>query len=192
MKLATIGLSILAFGVSFSARAQQQAAPSGVLFENVRIFDGTATRLSVPSNVLVVGNSIKSTSTGSISTDGLQGITTIAGNGRTLMPGMIDAHAHIMMAAIPMQVAMTADIGYINLVAAKGAERTLMRGFTSIRDMGGPAFRLKRAIDQGLFPGTRIYPSGAFISQTGGHGDFRMPYEVPQTAILSAIWRGSG
>jgi imidazolonepropionase-like amidohydrolase len=56
-----------------------------------------------------------------------------------------------------------------------------MRGFTSVRDMGGPTFGLKRAIDQGLFVGPRIYPSGAFISQTGGHGDFRMPYEVPQT-----------
>lgn len=80
-----------------------------------------------------------------------------------------------------MQVAMTADIGYVNLVGAKTANEMLMRGFTSIRDLGGPSFSLKRAIDEGLIPGPRIYPSGAFISQTSGHGDFRMLYELPRT-----------
>src|ERR1700759_908515 len=96
------------------------------------------------------------------------------------MPGLIDAHAHIMLAALPMQVALTADLGYINFVAAREAQATLMRGFTSIRDMGGPSFGLKRAIDQGPVPGPRIYPSGAMISQTSGHGDFRMPWDVPR------------
>ena len=48
-----------------------------------------------------------------------------------------------------------------------------MRGFTTIRDMGGPVFGLKRAIDEGVTVGPRIYPSGAMISQTSGHGDFR-------------------
>jgi len=55
----------------------------------------------------------------------------------------------------------------------------LMRGFTSIRDLGGPVFGLKRGIDAGLVPGPRIWPSGAFISQTGGHGDFRLPNDLP-------------
>jgi imidazolonepropionase-like amidohydrolase len=56
-----------------------------------------------------------------------------------------------------------------------------MRGFTTVRDMGGPVFGLKRAIDEGTVIGPRIYPSGAFISQTSGHGDFRFPFEVPRT-----------
>ena len=56
-----------------------------------------------------------------------------------------------------------------------------MRGFTTIRDMGGPVFGLKRAIDEGVTVGPRIYPSGAMISQTSGHGDFRSRYEVPRT-----------
>jgi imidazolonepropionase-like amidohydrolase len=80
-----------------------------------------------------------------------------------------------------MSMAMTADIGYLNLVAGKAADDMLLRGFTTIRDLGGPSFGLKMAIDQGLIPGPRIYPSGAFISQTSGHGDFRMPYEIPRT-----------
>ena len=74
---------------------------------------------------------------------------------------------------------LTADVGYITLVAADEARKTLMRGFTSVRDMAGPTFSLKRAIDNGLVPGPRIWPSGAMISQTGGHGDFRFPYEIP-------------
>jgi imidazolonepropionase-like amidohydrolase len=99
--------------------------------------------------------------------------------GRVLMPGLIDAHWHAMMAALPLPVLLTADVGYINLVAAREGEKTLMRGFTSVRDMAGPSFSLKRAIDGGVAVGPRIWPSGAMISQTGGHGDFRFPYEVP-------------
>ncbi len=95
------------------------------------------------------------------------------------MPGLIDAHWHAMMAPIPLEILLTADVGYINLVAATEAEKTLMRGFTSVRDMAGPAFSLKRAIDEGHVRGPRIWPSGAMISQTGGHGDFRFPYEIP-------------
>jgi len=98
-----------------------------------------------------------------------------------LMPGLIDAHWHAFMAARPQTVLMTADASYLNLLAARQAEATVMRGFTTVRDMGGPVFGLKRAIDEGVIPGPRIYPSGAFISQTSGHGDFRFPFEVPRT-----------
>jgi imidazolonepropionase-like amidohydrolase len=174
---------VLSFFADRQAQAQTSAqtpAPATVLFRNVRIFDGKSNALSGPANVLITGNKIEKISTAPIPANG-NTLTTIDGDGRTLMPGMIDAHTHIMMAAVPLQVALTADIGYLNLLAAKEAEATLMRGFTSIRDAGGPAFGLKRAIDQGLFPGPRIYPSGAMISQTGGHGDFRMPYEIPRT-----------
>ena len=105
------------------------------------------------------------------------------------MPGLIDAHWHAMMASLPVSVLLTADVGYITLVAADEARKTLMRGFTSVRDMAGPAFSLKRAIDQGVVQGPRIWPSGAMISQTGGHGDFRFPYEVPASpnAPLSRV-----
>ena len=162
--------------------AQNAAAnpqPPSVLFHNARVFDGVKEEVWGPADVLVQGNKIAKISTTPIHPDATTKV--IDGTGRTLMPGLIDAHTHIMLAALPMQVALTADLGYINLVAAKEAQASLMRGFTSIRDMGGPSFGLKRAIDQGLYSGPRIYPSGAMISQTGGHGDFRMPYEIPRT-----------
>lgn len=70
--------------------------------------------------------------------------------------------------------------GYLNLMAGAEAERTLMRGFTSVRDLAGNTFGLKRAIDEGVVNGPRIWPSGAMISQTSGHGDYRMLYEIPR------------
>ncbi|MFK7159583.1 amidohydrolase family protein [Marinospirillum sp. MEB164] len=103
--------------------------------------------------------------------------------GKTVIPGLIDAHWHTTLAAITQAQAMTADLGYVHLVAGREAERTLMRGFTSVRDVGGPAFALKRAIDEGLIPGPRIYPAGAMISQTSGHGDFRLRHELPRSPL---------
>jgi imidazolonepropionase-like amidohydrolase len=160
------------------ARAQE-APPATVLFENVRIFDGTGGGLSGPANVLVRGNRIERISAAPIPVDRRADTRMIAGGGRTLMPGLIDAHWHSAMASLPLAVLLTGDVGYINLAAGKAAEATLMRGFTSVRDLSGPAFSLKRAIDEGLATGPRIWPSGAMISQSGGHGDFRMPFEVP-------------
>jgi imidazolonepropionase-like amidohydrolase len=96
------------------------------------------------------------------------------------MPGLIDAHWHAALASIPRHVAHAGDIGYINLLAAHEARSLLLRGFTTIRDLGGASFALKRAIDEGVTEGPRIYPSGAAISQTGGHGDVRPLYEIPK------------
>ncbi len=167
------------FGFQVYAQATAARPGSVTLFNNVRVLNRSG-ELTAPANVLVRGNLIERISASPIPTDRMATTKIIEGGGRTLMPGLIDAHTHIMMQNIPMSVAMTADIGYITLVAANAATETLMRGFTSIRDMGGPAFGLKMAIDQGLVVGPRIYPSGAFISQSGGHGDFRMPYEIPR------------
>jgi imidazolonepropionase-like amidohydrolase len=156
--------------------------PAGVLYENVRIFNGRSEQLSKLSNVLVVGNVIKTISTSPIAAPPATALTRIDGGGRTLMPGLIDAHSHISVMGVSMSEALNADIGYVHLAAGKAAEAMLLRGFTTVRDMGGPSFGLKRAIDNGLIPGPRIFPSGTLISQTGGHGDFRLPYEIPRAA----------
>src|SRR6202035_1914277 len=85
------------------------------------------------------------------------------------------------MLARPTPLQATGDVGFNNLVAGAEATDTLMRGFTTVRDMGGPTFGLKRAIDLGIVPGPRIYPSGALITITGGHGDFRQLSDLPRT-----------
>lgn len=153
--------------------------PASVLFENVRIFDGKSSTLSEPSYVLVRGNKIVKIANAPIAMENNDNVAVIIGNGRTLMPGLIDAHYHLTMAEVSMQIMETADLGYLTLLSARSAADVLMRGFTSIRDMGGPTFSIKRGIDEGLIYGPRIWPSGAIISQTGGHADFRAPYQVP-------------
>jgi imidazolonepropionase-like amidohydrolase len=89
-------------------------------------------------------------------------------------------HWHTMLVRPTVAALLAGDIGHLNLMAGAEATDTLMRGFTTVRDMGGPAFGLKRAIDEGTIPGPRIYPSGAIITVTSGHGDFRQPFEVPR------------
>jgi imidazolonepropionase-like amidohydrolase len=163
----------------------EEAAPAlpaagATLFQNVRIFDGKSAALSAPSSVLVRDNKIERISPSAAAANAGADVRVIDANGRVLMPGLIDAHWHMFMAAVPPAVLLTADHGYLNLLAARQAEATLMRGFTTIRDMGGPVFGLKRAIDEGVAIGPRIYPSGAMISQTSGHGDFRSRYEIPR------------
>ncbi|WP_287053863.1 amidohydrolase family protein [Mesorhizobium sp.] len=166
------------------------ASADDVLFENVRIFDGKGAALSAPSSVLVQGNLIVRISTSPIAAEGAQ---RIAGNGRTLMPGLIDAHWHAMLIASTPAEAM-GDIGFANLAAGDEATDTLMRGFTTVRDVGGPAFGLKRAIDQGIIAGPRMYPSGAMITVTSGHGDFRQLSDLPRTigGLFTPMERNGG
>jgi imidazolonepropionase-like amidohydrolase len=165
------------------------AADSVVVFKNVKVFDGNSDQLIGPTSVLVEGNKIVKIGQGILADDKM---LVIEGGSRTLMPGLIDVHVHLAMASIPMSTLLTADSGYIHLHAGKEAERTLMRGFTSVRDASGPVFGLKKAIDEGTIPGPRIYPSGAMISQTAGHGDFRMPYDVPKQGLSRAEVFGAG
>jgi len=161
-----------------TAQPAPVAQPSVTLFKNVKVFDGKSDKLTASTSVLVVGNKIEKISD-DIATP--EKATVIDAEGRTLMPGLIDAHWHAMLVRPTPAEALTWDPGYANLVASAEATDTLLRGFTTVRDMGGPAFGLKRAIDEGVVAGPRIYPSGAIITVTSGHGDFRQPFEVPRT-----------
>lgn len=165
----------------------QDPPSSAVVFENVRVFDGTRGALSGPVNVLVVGNVIKTISNAAVAAPPGASVVRVSGGGRTLMPGLIDNHWHTTMVSVSPTQAVEGDAGYTVLLAAGQAQATLLRGFTTVRDMGGPSFPLKRAIDEGRVPGPRIYPSGAIITITGGHGDFRSPTELPRS--LGALSR---
>ena len=172
------------FSMACPALAQDQAMSANAdveksvstLFRNVRIFDGHSAQLSGASNVLVEGNLISRISAEPI--EASPDATIIEGNGNTLMPGLIDAHWHTMLVGVPPDPTLGA--GFINLVAGVEAEAALMRGFTTVRDMGGPSFDLKRSIDARLIAGPRIYPSGAMITVTSGHGDFRSFADLPR------------
>ena len=187
MKYQPLVVAALCLGLCQATQAQQAVPSDGpaggavTLFQNVRIFDGKSGALSPPSNVLVRGNRIERISADPIPTDRSATTVLIDGGGRTLMPGLIDAHWHTMLVRPTPAELLMGDVGHLNLVAGAEATATLMRGFTTVRDVGGPAFGLKRAIDEGTVAGPRIYPSGAIITITSGHGDFRQPFEVPRT-----------
>lgn len=155
-------------------KAQQKQ----ILLENVKLLDYNSQSLTDIKHVLIEGNTIRSISAKPIITTGAE-IVKIDAKGKTLMPGLIDVHVHLVFGALTMPQMMTNDLSEEFLINKVGqsAQKMLMRGFTSVRDVGGPIFPLKTAIDKGKLIGPRIWPSGATISQTAGHGDFRTPEE---------------
>ena len=146
-----------------------------MLFTNVSVFDGTSDALIANGNVLVEGNMIKAVSADPIEADGA---TVIDGGGRTLMPGMIEAHGHVTYASPLVAMMLQQDPNEQAVRSARRAQDYLMAGFTTVRDMGGNAFGVKKALDAGVFPGPRIYPSGPSISQTTGMAIFAPPMTV--------------
>lgn len=148
-----------------------------ILIENVRLLDHKAARLTAPMHVLVSGSTIQKISATAITVD--KDAVKINGGGKTLMPGLIDVHVHMTFGTFTMAQLMGEDLTEEFLVRKIGesAQQMLLRGFTSVRDAGGPIFPLKTAIDAGKLVGPRIWPSGAVVSQTAGHGDFRAPNE---------------
>jgi imidazolonepropionase-like amidohydrolase len=152
--------------VTTSTLAQDDLAQT--LITNVNIFDGRSDQLAVGMDVLVEGNLVEEIG------EGLQassGATVIDGGGRTLMPGLLDSHVHLMLTDHPHVSIYERSWAYVGAKAAAGAKAMLLRGFTTVRDVGGPVGGLKKAIDEGLVEGPRVLPSGPYISQTSGHAD---------------------
>jgi imidazolonepropionase-like amidohydrolase len=173
---------LICFGICISLLGFAQS--SSILINNVQIFNGKDEK-TVTGNVLIINNLISKISTSPIPTDKSGTTKIIDGKGKFLMPGLIDAHTHVMMESMGMAELMYSDIEFITANAIKSVEKDLMQGFTSFRDLAGPAVGIQKAIDRGLIIGPRIYPSGAMISQTAGHGDFLLPNAVPRDAAAN-------
>jgi imidazolonepropionase-like amidohydrolase len=153
---------------------------STTVLRDVRVFDSRAGTIGGATDVVVRDGIIEAIARDRSDLASTDGINRIEGAGGTLIPGLIDAHWHAMFAAAPLASILTSDASYLYIGAAAAARETLMRGFTTVRDAGGPSFGLKQAIDEGITLGPRIFPSGAMLSQTGGHGDFRSPNDLPR------------
>lgn len=174
----SVKLQILLFCLfSFGIKTFAQEAYDAILFENVSVFDGKNQTLLLQHHVLIKGNTIAAVSTTPLEAG--TNTLVINGSGKTLMPGLIDVHVHMIFGALTMRDMMAQDVTPETLFGkvVPQAEKMLLRGFTSVRDVGGPVFELKQAIDKGTINGPRIWPSGAMISQTSGHGDLRTPEE---------------
>lgn len=156
--------------------AQSDGETTTILIENAQIFDGVNEDLTT-GNILIENNLIKTISSSAIRAP--RGTTVIDAQGKFLMPGLIDVHWHTTYAYCSQSILAQGDILEVAIRSMKGAEATLMRGFTSTRDAGGNPFAIKRLIDNGEYPGPRILPSGPPIAQTSGHFDFRDKNATP-------------
>ncbi len=158
-----------------SPAAAQEEAPPQILITNVNVVDGVAESLQNGMNVLVEGNLIQEVSSRSISAPGA---TVIDGGGRTLMPGLIDMHTHIMFPRGLPAHESDWDAASSGAMAHQSMQIYVNNGFTTLRDMCGPA-SLARAIATGALTGPRFFSSGACISSTSAHADWG-----PQTAEM--------
>jgi imidazolonepropionase-like amidohydrolase len=166
---------ILTLIFSFPVFADNHEAPlpSQTLFTNISIFNGTDNKLYENHNVLVEGNTIKAISDSEIKTR--DEATIIDGQGRTLMPGLIDMHSHLAISATSLVNFENTFWEEMGARTALVANDTLMDGFTTVRDAGGMHGKgVKRMIDSGELPGPRIFASGGFIGPTSSHADFRL------------------
>lgn len=157
------------------ARAQTAGRP--LLLTNLRLFDGRDLSMQEGRSILVEGGLVAALPAAAERPEGAEVIDC---GGRAVIPGLIDCHWHSVLVAVSQIAALTQDAGFVHLASGREAGATLQRGFTTVRDVGGPAFGLKMAIDRGVVAGPRIFPSGAMISQTSGHGDFRLVNSLPR------------
>lgn len=161
-----------------------------ILFVNASLLDGASDTPRPGASVLVEGGVTKEVSDRPIRSASAR---TIDLGGRTLMPGLVDCHVHVIAALANLgQNAMLPD-ALVAYHAARIMREMLMRGFTTVRDVGGATYALVQALEQGLIEGPRLVICGKALSQTGGHADFRGRYDHRdpgyQTLRLGAMGR---
>lgn len=153
-------------------------APERIIIRNANVFDGLSDT-PFSGDVLITGDRITGVSTSPISVDDDGGkLTEIDAGGRFLMPGMSDAHVHLVGNSSGYDEAILGDDSLIVANTIASSTQMLLRGFTTVRDMGGDTAPLKKVFDRNQFPGPRIFPSQAALSQSAGHGDFSMVYDT--------------
>ena len=164
-----LGCVVLSLMLAVSAMAQEARPVSKVLITNANIFDSRSDNLAQGMSLLVEGNKIARIAKSIPAPDGA---TVIDAQGRTMTPGFIAMHEHIV-GQMPFGDIFNLDTRYAAYVATQTTETYLMNGYTTVRDVAGNTFSLQIAIDRGYVVGPRIYPSGGMISQTSGHSDHR-------------------
>src|ERR1700733_665779 len=144
-------------------------------FLNARIFDGVRSEYADESVVVVEGDRIVAVDrTPSASIDG----DVVDVGGKTLMPGLIDAHCHVLGSSLRVTDVETQPLTYVASYASKMLGHALDCGFTTVRDVGGGDAGIARAVADGLIRGPRVFFAGRALSMTGGHGDFRDPFSA--------------
>src|SRR5438128_7257710 len=142
---------------------------SCIVLKHCTLWDGTSPEVREDMHVLVEGERIREISERAISAPQAQVIDC---QGKMLMPGLIDAHVHLIATSLNLGQLAQEPVSLTMARARHIAERMLQRGFTTVRDAGGADWGLAAAIDYGLIAGPRVVYAGRVLSQTGGHGGF--------------------
>ncbi len=145
-----------------------------IIFTNALVLDADKGALTGECNVRVEDGRIAAISAAPLRASGAQVFDL---KGRTLMPGLCDAHVHVTAVTPDFAALRHWSPSYVTARAAEVLEGMLMRGFTTVRDAGGADYGLAAAVDEGYLTGPRILFCGKALSQTGGHGDMRRPGE---------------
>ena len=153
-----------------------------IVFENAALLDVERAERRPGTNVLVDGDRIALVSDAAIRATGARRIDL---GGRTLMPGLIDAHVHAVLTTMDLAALEKKPVTLVAHEARVVLEGMLQRGFTTVRDAGGADWGLAEAIERGLIRGPRLFFSGRVLSQTGGHGDFSPREDTPRLCACS-------
>lgn len=175
-------LILMGFGAStMTVTAQDDAnADPSTLITGARIFDGVSDTLVDGQDVLVKDGMIAAVGEG---LEAPKDAAVIDADGRVMTPGFIDVHYHLGMCRTSVSDlggSFAPDLDYIGISASIAAQEALMRGFTSLRDVGGASWGAKLAADRDEIAGPRIWPSLRVISQFGGHGDGSPRFMAPR------------
>jgi len=143
---------------------------SAVILRNCTVFDGYADEAVPGQDVLVEHDRIIAVSSEPIRSTTAKVVDL---KGRTLLPGLIDAHVHVFAISLAASRNETVPLTLMTARAVPRIKAMLDRGFTSVRDVGGGDVGIRDAVAQGFIPGPRLFVGGPVLSQTGGHGDHR-------------------
>lgn len=153
-----------------------------ILIKNVNIFDGKNAKLAMGQDVLIEANLIKSIGK---NLKANKDANTIDGGGRTLMPGLIDMHTHLMFRYGVRTMRTDFDAQASGAAAMETLQLYMQMGYTTVRDVGGNSLGLAKNIAAGRLSGSRIYSSGGAISAISGHNDLAMFSEHPGEDVYS-------
>jgi len=155
-----------------------------ILLKNVNIFDGKNKKLSMGQDVLVEANLIKKIGKG-LNVENKQNVVVLDGGGRTLMPGLIEMHTHLMFRYGVRVMRTDFDAQASGAAAMETLQLYMQMGYTTVRDVGGNSLGLAKNIAAGRLKGPRIYSSGGAISPISGHNDLAMFSEHPGEDVYS-------
>ena len=175
LKLCTFAVAITVSCVSALASEEKQQVKS-IIINNVNIFNGIDDKLYQDQNVLIEGNIITEVSAKAIKRADAQ---IIDGQGKTMIPGLIDMHSHLCIQEGMLAGRDAYDQMAMGARTAVSMQQYLDQGFTTARDAGCNILGVAKAVNNGLVPGPRIFPAGGFLSQTGGHADTGRFNDVP-------------